>query len=206
MQPKIRMLLAAAALLVCPAAACAQSLSDILRIFSGSSSSASESAPAQSMAPSAARLCSVWSYSEPASKYDGDDMLASIAVGSMESFLPSVYAKAGLEKGRASVRFVPDGTFIVESGGRSFSGSYSYLPATGGLTVSAVAGTSSVTLRGTAAIDGGALVLLFDAGQAAEAIERVSPSAAGNENFRTVKSLLDKYPGIKLGCRLVETQ
>lgn len=192
-----------AALFACQTAG-AQSLEGLLKMFGlGSSEQKEQSATAQpAQALTADGLLGVWHYAEPASRYDGDDVLGSIGVKALETALPSMYAKAGLADGKGTMTFAAPDTASGQIGEYGVTGSYAFTAEDGSLTLSAEVGGVSGVLHGSASLEGDVLTLLFDASEAAAIVERVSPKAASNDNFRMMKSLLEKYPGVKLGCRM----
>lgn len=183
----------------------AQSLDALLRLFGFGSSQKTEQ-PAepkpQQPALTAEGLTGVWRYSEPASRYDGDDVLGSIGIKAVETMLPSMYAKAGLAEGKGTMTFTAPDTVSGELGGYVITGRYEFNPEDGTLTVTGTIGGVTGSLHGEAQLENGVLTLLFDAQEAASLVERVSSKAASNDNFKMMKSVLDKYPGVKLGCRM----
>ena len=183
----------------------AQSLDALLRLFGlGGSQEKTEQKAEEPAAPAltADGLTGVWHYIEPASRYDGNDILGSIGIKAVEEMLPSMYAKAGLADGKGTMTFTAPDTASGQLGGYNVSGRYEFAPEDGSLTLSARIGGTSGVLHGSATLDGEVLTLLFDAAEAAAIVERVSSKAATNDNFKMMKSLLDKYPGVKLGCRM----
>ena len=183
----------------------AQSLEGLLRMFGlGGSSEKSEQTAEQPAAPAltAEGLTGTWRYSEPASRYDGSDVLGSIGIKAVEAMLPSMYAKAGLSDGSGTITFTAPDTAGGQLGGYKVAGSYTFVPEEGSLTLTAEIGGVRGVLHGSATLDGDVLTLLFDAAEAAAIAERVSPAAASNDTFKMLKSVLDKYPGVKLGCRM----
>ena len=182
----------------------AQNLNDLLQLFGlGASDTKEQAAEApKSRTLTAEGLSGVWRYAEPASRYDGNDMLGSVGFKAMQAVLPAMYAKAGLAEGSARLTFTTPDVVSGEIGEHKVTGRYTFNPDDGSMSVSATVGKASGVLHGTATIEDGVLTLLFDAAEAAAIVERVSPKAAANENFKMMKSLLDSYPGVKLGCRL----
>ena len=56
--------------------------------------------------------------------------------------------------------------------------------------------------EGVASVADGVLTLLFDARQALDAVGGTPDQAAQNEKLRQICAILEKYPGIRLGCKL----
>lgn len=193
-----------AALFACQTAG-AQSLDALLRLFGlGGSQEKTEQKAEEPAAPAltADGLMGVWYYSEPASRYDGDDLLGSIGIKAVESMLPSMYAKAGFADGKGSMTFTAPDMVRGQIGEHKVLGRYTFAPEDSSLTLSAEIGGTSGVLHGAATLDGDVLTLLFDASEAAAIVERVSSKAATNDTFKMMKSILDKYPGVKLGCKM----
>ena len=185
----------------------AQNLTDLLKLFGFGSSDTTEQAAESAEAAKTPELTSegllgVWRYVEPASRYDGNDMLGSVGFKAMQAVLPAMYAKAGLSDGSARITFSAPDVASGEIGKYKVTGRYTFTPEDGSMSVSATVGKASGVLHGTATLEDGVLTLLFDAAEAAAIVERVSAKAAANDNFKMMKSLLDSYPGVKLGCRM----
>lgn len=183
----------------------AQSFESFLRMLSGSSEQTktdNEQDAVKAVKLSADKLRGTWTYAAPALKYEGDDMLATIALKGVESYLPSIFAKAGLTPGVGTLTFTRTRDIHASAGDRKVSGSYSYNAKTSALTLTAKYGDKRASIDGEAMLEGDYLVLLFDASEAANIVTTMSQEAAQNDTFALVKSILDKYPGIKLGCKL----
>lgn len=192
----------AVALLACQSAE-AQSLTDLLKLFGfgGSTETKEQAAPEPKPALTAKILHNKWHYAEPASRYDGDDMLGSFGMKAVESLLPTLYGKAGLDSS-ATVTFSANGTASGQLGEYKLTGRYTFNESDGSMTVTATIGGVEGVLHGSATLDNGVLTLLFDAKEAASIVERVSSRAAANDKFQMMKSLLNSYPGVKMGCRM----
>ena len=143
-----------------------------------------------------------WHYSEPASRYDGNDILGSFGIMAVASMMPALYAKAGLTKGSATVTFTAPDIAGGHIGEYSVTGRYTLDESDGSMTVSATVGGVEGVLHGSATLENGVLTLLFDAAEAAAIVDRISERASKSEKFRMMKSLLDSYPGVKMGCRM----
>lgn len=195
-------LILAAALLACQTTQ-AQSLSDLLKFFGFGGQTETKEQTAEQTAPAltTAKLLGQWRYAEPASRYDGDDMLGSFGMKAVETMLPAMYAKAGLDSS-ATVTFSSADTASGHIGDYTLTGKYRFNETDGTMTVTATVGGVDGVLHGTATLDDGMLTLLFDAQEAASIVERISDKAASNEKFRMMKSVLDSYPGVKMGCRM----
>ena len=183
----------------------AQNLGDLMKLLGFGGSAETKEQAATTSAPTtkltAKRLRGKWHYAEPASRYDGNDMLGSFGMKAVESMLPAMYAKAGLDS-TATLTFAANGTASGQIGDYKVTGRYTFNESDGSLAVSASIGGTEGVLHGTATLEEGVLTLLFDAQEAASIVERVSSKAAANDTFRMMKTLLDSYPGVKMGCRM----
>ncbi len=195
----------AAALIFTMQAAQAQSLERFLRMLSGSSQESAEKdeqTPVKVEKLTADKLRGAWTYSAPAMKYEGDDMLATIALKGVEGYLPSIFAKAGLTPGVGTLTFTRTRDIHAVAGNNKVSGTYAFNARLSELTITAKYGDKQVSITGTATLDDDMLVILFDAAKAADIVSKMSKEAAENSTFVMLKSVLDKYPGIKLGCKM----
>lgn len=188
----------------------AQSWADALqKALGGSAEQQTATKVAAPAAPPTARaLRGSWTYRAPAMNYTGDDMLAALAVGTLRDQMVPLYARAGLEPGKGTVRFVDARRVVFELGTHRMEGTYTYFPATGALTVTLRHKERQAAFAGTASLSDGVLTLLFDAQQALEAIggpaalDGVPQQTTQLEKLRQVAVLLEKYPGIRIGCQL----
>lgn len=200
--------LACAACLIAPTLH-AQSWADALgKALGGAREQAATEAAAPAAAPTARALRGSWTYRAPAMDYTGDDMLAALAVGSLRDQLAPLYARAGLQPGTGTVRFADGRRVIFELGTRRMEGTYAYTPKSGSLSVTLSHEGRQATFEGVALLADGVLTLLFDAGQALDAAEGAGAlqdtpdAAAQRDKLRQIVAILEKYPGIRLGCRL----
>ena len=134
--------------------------------------------------------------------YTGDDVVAALAVGSLRDQLAPLYARAGLEPGTGTVRFADSRRVAFELSGHRMEGTYVYDARTGRIAVTLSRAERTATFEGVASMADGVLTLLFDARQALDAVGGTPDQAAQNEKLRQICAILEKYPGIRLGCKL----
>lgn len=181
----------------------AQSWADALQKALGGSRKESSGAAATPAAPPTAKaLRGAWTYRAPAMDYTGDDVVAALAVGSLRDQLAPLYARAGLEPGTGTVRFADSRRVAFELSGHRMEGTYVYDARTGRIAVTLSRAERTATFEGVASMADGVLTLLFDARQALEAVGGTPDQAAQNEKLRQICAILEKYPGIRLGCKL----
>lgn len=180
----------------------AQSWADALQKALGGSRKESSGAATPAVPPTARALRGVWTYRAPAMDYTGDDVVAALAVGSLRDQLAPLYAKAGLEPGTGTVRFADSRRVAFELSGHRMEGTYVYDARTGRIAVTLSRAERTATFEGVASMADGVLTLLFDARQALDAVGGTPDQAAQNEKLRQICAILEKYPGIRLGCKL----
>ena len=181
----------------------AQSWADALQKALGGSRKESSGAAATPAAPPTAKaLRGAWTYRAPAMDYTGDDVVAALAVGSLRDQLAPLYARAGLEPGTGTVRFADSRRVAFELSGHRMEGTYVYDARTGRIAVTLSRAERTATFEGGASMADGVLTLLFDARQALDAVGGTPDQAAQNEKLRQICAILEKYPGIRLGCKL----
>ena len=181
----------------------AQSWADALQKALGGSRKESSGAAATPAAPPTAKALRVaWTYQAPAMDYTGDDVVAALAVGSLRDQLAPLYARAGLEPGTGTVRFADSRRVAFELSGHRMEGTYVYDARTGRIAVTLSRAERTATFEGVASMADGVLTLLFDARQALDAVGGTPDQAAQNEKLRQICAILEKYPGIRLGCKL----
>lgn len=181
----------------------AQSWADALQKALGGSRKESSGAATPAAPPTARALRGVWTYRAPAMDYTGDNVVAALAVGSLRDQLAPLYAKAGLEPGTGTVRFADSRHVAFELSGHRMEGTYVYDARTGRIAVTLSRAERTATFEGVASMADGVLTLLFDARQALDAVGGTPDQAAQNEKLRQICAILEKYPGIRLGCKLV---
>ncbi|WP_418450586.1 lipocalin-like domain-containing protein [Alistipes sp.] len=181
----------------------AQSWADALqKALGGSRKESSEAAATPAAPPTAKALRGAWTYRAPAMDYTGDDVVAALAVGSLRDQLAPLYARAGLEPGTGTVRFADSRRVAFELSGHRMEGTYVYDARTGRIAVTLSRAERTATFEGVASVADGVLTLLFDARQALDAVGGTPDQAAQNEKLRQICAILEKYPGIRLGCKL----
>ncbi len=149
--------------------------------------------------PTEKEIIGKWTYQEMCMEYTGDSTLASIAVSSAASQLPTLAAKVGLT-GKEYVRIKGDGSMLFVGGDSKIEAKYTYVKPTGKIIVSVVHNGQTITLTGSVAkIDGG-LKVMFNANEVAAKAEMVSSKFKDNSTFAILKELINSYPGIMGGA------
>lgn len=183
----------------------AQSWKNILgNLFGGSKKEEKvpEKTPAEPRCPTAQELTGAWTYTEATLAYTGSDMLASLAVAGLQGQIGSYFAKAGLVPGRDGLTFGPKSALTLRIGEREASGTYTYNQTDGTIVITLTVDGKSASFCGSGSLAGDVLTLLFDANEALAVAKKVAPSAFENGNVQTVASIVEKYPGLMIGCKM----
>ncbi len=176
----------------------AQSLQSLLKMFGGSKTE--QKAEPKTEIPSTEQLQGRWVYNAADMIYTGDSAIASVAVASAKTQLPTVVEKSGLVAGRDYIEIGNDGTARLVSGERSGAVSYSYQPRDGRMHVGMEHGGKRVSLTARAELVDGNLRIMFDAAQLVAEAEKHSASLKENTYFQMLKTMTEKYPGIMIGA------
>ena len=190
------------ALLLCLNRAGAQSLQSLWQSLFGLDETKTEQTAPAPRPMTAAQLAGTWLYSEAAIDYAGDDMLASMAVSALKGQVEAYAAKAGVVAGRDRLILNADRTLRFIAGKHSAKGTYSYDASAGRVTMHVEIGGKQCSLTGTTTYEKGVMTLLFDAGEALDAMKAAAPQLTQNENVKLATTVVENYPGIRLGARL----
>lgn len=181
----------------------AQSWSSLLKGLVGGSKE--EKTEVKTTAPArltADLIAGKWMYAEATLAYTGSDMLAQLAVAGLQGQASSYFSKAGLVPGRDAITFGKKNDVTLHIGGREAAGTYSFNSLNGTLVVTLTVDGKSASFRGTASLNDGLLLLLFDANETLHVVRTVSPSAAQDSNVQTLGTIIEKYPGLLIGGKL----
>lgn len=190
------------ALLLCLNRAGAQSLQRLWQSLFGSDETKTEQTVPEQKPMTAAQLAGTWLYSEAAIDYAGDDMLASMAVSALKGQVEAYAAKAGVVAGRDRLILGADRTLRFIAGKHTAKGTYAYDATSGTVTMQVEIGGRQCTLAGMTTCENGVMTLLFDAGEALAAMKAAAPQLAQNENVKLATTVVENYPGIRLGACL----
>lgn len=156
----------------------------------------------QSKFPTSDEIAGKWIYDDAKLAYTGSDMLATLAVAGLQGQIGSYCTKAGLVAGRDAVTFGADNDVKLHIAGREATGTYGYNSLNGMLTITLTVDGKSASFHGTATLADKMLTLLFDANETLQVVKNVSPSAMQNSNVQTLATVIEKYPGLQLGCTM----
>lgn len=182
--------------------ASAQSLQSLFDGLSKMLGDQSESTPKTTKVayPTEKEIIGRWSYQQLVMEYTGDSTLASLAVGSAASQLPTMATKAGLAAGKDYVRVKSDGTIQFVSGDKKATARYTYVAPTGQMIVSIKHADQTITLTGHLSKVDGKLKILFKANEVVAKADMISDKFKDNTTFMVLKELINSYPGIMGGA------
>ncbi len=177
----------------------AQSWADMLKSLFGMSTKKSEEIIPETTHIKASELAKTWLFSEPVIDYTGSDPVATMAVSALEGQMEGLMAKAGIQSGRDRVTFKTNKTLTIEINGVVAMGNYTYNPSTGEITMSVSMKEKTATLSGQTEYENGVLKLVFDANHVLSTMKAAAPSLADHDYVKIASSVIDTYPGIRLG-------
>lgn len=146
-------------------------------------------------------LVGKWYYKRAVVEYRGDDLLAAMAVGVVSEHIESYCAKAGLVAGRDNLTFATS-TYRFEIDKSKGVGDYAMDYGSGDIKLCAKVKGKEITLKGQSQYKEQTLTLLFEAGDALQAIKIASPKLAENENIKIASQIIESLPGIYIGVEL----
>ena len=157
------------------------------------------------LVPTSTQIVGTWSYEKPAVMFTSDNALkqtaAAVTTASVENTLQTKYlSKVGVTKGKMSITFKEDKTFIVNRSGKQVaSGTYDI----NGNDVSLTFKGKSTPCKLTPQLDNGTLVLVGDVSKVKTLLENVG-AKSGISTLSTITSLSKTMTGAKLGIRMTK--
>ena len=189
---------------ICGQCAQAQSLDDLMRglSFLFSAEEPAKETP-NDVYPALDELFGRFKYDALAIDYTGDSTLAALAVSTLESQLALIAEKAGFVVGRDYVDVTDDGTMIiVRDGHKAQAYCSSYDSQTGKASIMMNLGEQSVYTTTTITKVDGRFRLMFDATELFGLMAKHYSKFQDNTTLQMAKSVIDNYPGIRVGVIL----
>lgn len=153
--------------------------------------------------PALDELFGRFKYDALAIDYTGDSTLAALAVSTLESQLALIAEKAGFVVGRDYVDVTDDGTMIiVRDGHKAQAYCSSYDSQTGKASIMMNLGEQSVYTTTTITKVDGRFRLMFDATELFGLMAKHYSKFQDNTTLQMAKSVIDNYPGIRVGVIL----
>ena len=146
-------------------------------------------------------LVGSWKYTQPGCAFTSDNLLAKaggeVAAAKIKSQLQTQYLKLGINNTNTFFTFNEDKSFTAKVGGKSLSGSYTYDPASGQITLK----TLLFTLNGYVTANLQGISLLFESEKLLSIFQTVA-AVSGNTTLSTVGEISKSYDGVRLGFEM----
>ncbi|MBR4387677.1 MAG: DUF4923 family protein [Prevotella sp.] len=147
---------------------------------------------------SAAQLVGTWRYSQPGCAFTSDNLLAQaggeVAASQIKSKLASVYSSVGVSSSNTAFQFDQSGQFAGKLMGVPLSGTYTYDPSSGQISMKATLITLNGYIKGTT----NGIALLFEGSKLLSIMQTVA-SMSGNGTLSAIGELSKNYNGLRLG-------
>ena len=143
-------------------------------------------------------LVGTWKYSGPGCAFTSENLLAKaggeVAAAQIKQKLLPTYQSLGLSNANTYVQFNNDNTFSASFGGKQFSGTYTFDPASSKVVLkSLLFNINCYAKKNTQGI-----ALLFEASKLLTILQTVS-ALSGNATLGTIGDLSKNYDGVRLG-------
>lgn len=206
MKKTIKIALTSVMMCLAFSSASAQSLKDLLKKAT-SSSTIQEVVETVTGISLQADIKGTWDYSGIAVKLESNDLVknaaAGVAAGQVEEKLDQYVQKVGIKAGAFGFVFNEDKTFTTTFLGKSIPGTYSLDESTKTLTLTYGASSfmKGFTMTATANVTSSQLDLMFKADKLLEFIGKIS-SSSKNATLATISAVAEQYDGMKIGFEL----
>lgn len=139
-----------------------------------------------------------WKYSGPGCAFTSEKLLAKaggeVVASQIKQKLLPTYQTLGLSAGNTFVQFNADNTFSASFGGKQFSGTYTFDPASSKVVLkSLLLNITCYAKKNTTGI-----ALLFEASKLLTILQAAS-ALSGNSTLGTIGELSKNYDGVRLG-------
>lgn len=150
-----------------------------------------------------ADLIGAWNYVGSDCKFESENLLkqagGEIAAKTLKGKMDDMFEKVGIKAGAFGYTFNEDGSYSMNLGGRSISGTYTLDEANGKLTLVGMLGLTK--MDATVVKSNNQISILYDASKLMQVVTAIG-SQSGNATIKTVSTLLDSYEGVKVGFAL----
>lgn len=141
-------------------------------------------------------LTGTWTYSGPKVVFESENILSQIGgqvvSNNLEQKLGTQLQKLGFTPGSSTLVLNSDNSCTLALGNKSWPGTYTYDASTNKMTLTGVLGLASLSC--TVSVQGGQLLMLFEADKLLSVATSISAKTAGS-----LSSILQSYTGLKLG-------
>ncbi len=150
---------------------------------------------------SAENLVGTWRYTRPGVAFTSENLLAKaggeVAANAAESKLATVYSKIGVKSTNTYFTFTKEGQYQGQFLGVPMSGSYTYDPSTGALTMQGTLIKFNAYIQG----QGNGIAMLFEGTKLLTIFQTVA-GASGSGALSTISSLSSNYKGLRIGFEM----
>ena len=180
----------------------AQTLEDLLSGISNLFGSSEEAAPQPKIThPEIYDLLGVWKFDGLVMDYTGDSSLATVAVSTLESQLPVIAPKFDLVAGRDFIDINEDGSTTIARGEGRMTGYCTYYDSySGEASLTFNIDGKSVDITATIIEQEGKTKIFFDANKMMSLMQQHYAKFNENTILQTAKTVIDSYPGIRVGA------
>lgn len=180
----------------------AQSLEELLKGLSSLlGSSEQEPAKPKISHPEVYDLIGRWAFDGLVMDYTGDSSLASVAVSTLETQLPTLATKFGLVAGRDYIEIGDDGSVTFVSGDNRLPAQCTYYDSySGEATLQFYYDGKSIEAVATIIEQDGKTKVLFNANRLMALLSQHYSKFKENTTLQMAKSVIDSYPGIRIGA------
>ena len=143
-------------------------------------------------------LIGTWKYDSPGCAFTSSNLLAKaggeVAAQKIESELLPHFQKLGISSSNTYLTFGQDKTFNGKLSGKALSGTYTYDPNTGAITLK----TLLLSLNGYITMSTSGISLLFESQKALSMLQALG-AISGNTTVAAVGELSKNYDGVRIG-------
>lgn len=183
----------------------AQSLDDLLKSLAslmGSTTESTEQKP-KITHPEIYELIGRWNFDGLVMDYTGDSSIAAVAVSTLEGQLPLLASKFDLVAGRDYINIGEDGVITFVCGDSRISAHCNnYDSYNGEVTMTFYINNKYVNVTGIVIVQDGKTKVLFDANKIMELLSQHYPGFKDNTTLQMAKTVIDSYPGIRVGAAI----
>ena len=150
---------------------------------------------------SEANLVGTWKYSYPGCAFTSDNLLAKaggeVAAAKVKSDLQPHFQTLGINSGNTYFTFNQDKTFSGKLDGQQVSGTYTYDPNSGAITLK----TLLLSLNGYITMNTKGISLLFESQKILSVLQTLG-AMSGNTTVSAISSISKNYDGVRIGFEM----
>ena len=147
---------------------------------------------------SEANLVGTWKYDSPGCAFTSSNLLAKaggeVAAQKIEAELLPQFQKLGISSSNTYLTFNQDKTFSGKLDGKALSGTYTYDPNSGAITLK----TLLLSLNGYITLSTSGISLLFESQKVLSVLQTLG-AMSGNTTLSTISEISKSYDGVRIG-------